>query len=228
METSNGRKTEVRVLLIAAMTLCGRISPAPLGSGEDRRFLEEMRMKTDASLIGAGTVRAENPTLCGSDGVPPVGRMRAIISTGHEVPMHERAIFSNGPPPHLFAPFEQVAALKREAGAKAVVHGLPWWREGELSLRACLQIIATYGVHTLLVEGGGKLFRSVFAQGLADELFVTLVPRLSADRHAAQLVPGGDPLGHPLLHLRLLSCQANSTGEVFLRYAVDGNADQAD
>jgi len=33
----------MKVILIAAITLCGRISPATMGSPEDRRLLERMR-----------------------------------------------------------------------------------------------------------------------------------------------------------------------------------------
>ena len=76
----------MRVIMIAATTLCGRINPAPLGSVRDRRFLEKMRDSTDASLMGSGTLRRENPEMRGTAGLSK-HRLRVFITQSGDIPV---------------------------------------------------------------------------------------------------------------------------------------------
>lgn len=212
----------VRVSLIAAMTLCGRISPAGMGSRLDRRFLEARRAATDASLIGAGTLRREDAQLRGPGGVLPPGRLRAVISLSGELPFAERTLFREGTRPLLFTSAAVAAGLGRRLGERAEVIALPTVGQ-ELSLHQLLAELAARGARSLLIEGGGRLNYAALRQGVVDELLVTVTPKLSGRMGAATLADGPVPLGvgAPFLDLTLLACEQAESGELFCRYQVN-------
>ncbi|HET98631.1 MAG TPA: RibD family protein [Desulfurivibrio alkaliphilus] len=209
----------MKTLLIAAMTLCGRISPAGLGSPEDRRFLEEMRAKSQAGVMGAGTLRAEDVEMRGPQGQWPIGRIRALVSASGRVPATGRKIFQTGPPPLIFTGERGAKHLKELSAIHAELVIIPE-KDGVLSLAAAWDFLAGRGVKQLLVEGGAGLNYQALRQGLVDELLVTITPKLSGDRSAATLVSGPQPLGTPFLDLELLNCRPTTGGELFCHYRV--------
>lgn len=208
----------MKVSLIAAMTLCGRISPGSMGSAEDRAWLEEMRAATDASLLGAGTIREGEAEMRGPQGVLPEGRIRAVISASGLLPWDERRLFRHGPAPLVFTGEEAAAGLQAKAGERAEIIALPRLTDGSLSLAAALAHLAGRGVRHLLLEGGARLNFQALAQGVVDELLVTITPKLSGDCRAASLADGDHPLAAPFLDLTLLSCRPTADGELFCRY----------
>ena len=114
----------MKVVLIAATTVCGRISPATMGSTKDRRFLESMRSDTDASLIGAGTLRQSDPEMRCIDGLIPENRIRAIVSDSGDIPIVGKKIFSNGPQPFVFTNLKKVNALEERLSGRAKIFGV--------------------------------------------------------------------------------------------------------
>ncbi|MEA1991363.1 MAG: hypothetical protein U9N58_04090, partial [Thermodesulfobacteriota bacterium] len=77
----------MKAFLICITTACGRITPGTIGSPRDRRHLEDMRMMTDASLLGAGTLREGDPEMRGTGGIIPKNRIRAIIPMSGKIPI---------------------------------------------------------------------------------------------------------------------------------------------
>lgn len=212
----------MKVSLIAAMTLCGRISPGSMGSAEDRAWLEEMRAATDASLLGAATLREGEAEMRGPQGVLPLQRIRAVITASGELPW-ERRLFCHHPRPLIFTGEETAAKLQKKAGERAEVIALPKVADGALSLASALEHLAGRGVRHLLLEGGGRLNFLALAQGVVDELLVTITPKLSGNRHVTTLADGDQPLGDPFLDLSLLSCRRAASGELFCHYRVRKN-----
>lgn len=209
----------MKVFLIGAITVCGRIGPAGMGSGADRRLLERMRAETGAGLMGAGTLRVENPEMRGPAGRLPAGRIRAIITNSGEIKPFGKKLFAAGPPPVVFTGAEQASALARQLGDRAEVLVLPP-APGGLSLAAAIEKFAELGAESVLIEGGGRLNYAAFKQEIVDELCLTVTPLLSGDRTAVSLADGPAALGDPFLRLDLLSCSPAETGELFLRYAI--------
>lgn len=203
--------------MVAAMTLCGTISPAPLGSHLDRRLLEELRERTDGSLIGAGTLRDCNPELRGLDGRFIEGRLRAIVSASGTVPVEGRDIFSRGPRPTIFTGSDVVQSVCRTVKGRAEVCGLKRTTSG-LCLTDLFAFLRQKGIESLLIEGGGQFNYSCLQQLLVDELYLTIVPLLSGDRSAARLVNGDTALGVAAGRVQLLDCRQQKTGELFLHY----------
>jgi riboflavin biosynthesis pyrimidine reductase len=207
--------------IIVASTICGRIGPGLTGSPVDRRLLENMREKTEASLLGAETLRLGDPEMLGLNGRFLPNRIRALISESGNIPVAGRKIFQQGVPPLVFTGAAAAAELRHRLGDLARVVVLPPASSGGLSLTAALAHLAELGAGSLLIEGGGRLNYACLRQGVVDEILLTLTPQISGDRGAASLCGGPGPLGEPFLPLTLVSCEAAETGEVFLKYRVN-------
>ena len=207
----------MKVILVSATTICGRISPAGHGSLLDRRRLEEVRDKTHASIMGANTLRVENPEMRGTNGTLPPDRIRSIISRSGSIPIDGKKLFNHGPRPVVFTSKENIFAVQGKLKSKAQVISLPAGPDG-LSLQAAIDFMAERGVESLLIEGGARLNYSALAQGLVDEILLTVMPFISGDKNAPSFSDGPKCLGDPFLEFELLSCQPVSTGELFLHY----------
>ena len=211
----------MRATIIVASTICGRIGPGLTGSPVDRRLLENMRESTDASLLGAETLRLGDPEMLGLEGRFLPNRIRALITESGDIPVAGRKIFAQGVPPLIFTGAAAAEGLRHKVGNLAEIVILPAAPSGGLSLTAALAHLAELGASSLLIEGGGRLNYACLRQGVVDEILLTLTPKLSGDRGAASLCGGPGPLGEPFLPLTLVSCEAAPTGEVFLKYRVN-------
>ncbi|GMV36837.1 MAG: hypothetical protein AMXMBFR61_13450 [Fimbriimonadales bacterium] len=195
-------------------TLDGRIvndkNAKGLGSATDKRLMERIRTQVDAVIIGARTLRAD-PRMG-----YPAGLTRAVLSNSGQLPADlsffeeapERAILylTGGDAPTLPAGSEVV----RVADALAAVRHLRQQR----------------GVRTLLVEGGSILNGHLIRAGYVDELFLTLAPKLRGGEGPTIVTTPPFP-SDALPRLRLLSV-FEEDGELFLRYAIVGDAQPVD
>ena len=209
----------MKVFLICITTACGRITPGKIGSPKDRRHLEDMRMMTDASLLGAGTLREGDPEMRGVGGIIPENRIRAIITMSGKIPIEGQRLFQMGPPPVVFTSRDQAPSLDEALGHKARVVSIPEGTHG-LSVGAAISDLGRMGARTVLIEGGAMLNYAALSEGVVDEIYLTIAPKLSGEEGAASLADGPRHLGEPFLSLKLLECHTAETGEVFLRYKV--------
>jgi riboflavin biosynthesis pyrimidine reductase len=209
----------VKVKLVSATTICGRIGPAGYGSLLDRRRLEEARDKTGASIMGANTFRTENPEMRGTNGTLPPDRIRAVISRSGSIPSTDKKLFNHGPKPVVFTAGNKMFALQGKLKDKARVVSLPEGTHG-LSIRAALDFFADRGVESVLIEGGAQLNYAALAEGVVDEILLTTIPFVSGEHGAPAFADGPKHLGTPFMELELLSCEPLSTGELFLHYRV--------
>lgn len=205
--------------MIAASTICGRISPAIMGSEHDRQRLENARINTDASLIGAGTFRKDNPEMRGPGGIILEKRFRAIVSMSGNIPLEDRKIFDEGPKPIIFTSANQAGNLRKNLGKYAEVVDVPLSSEGFL-ISAVIDELGQRGAESVLIEGGSKLNYSSFKEGVVDEILLTITPFLSGDSGAVSLAEGLGPIGRPFLALELIECETVISGEIFCRYKV--------
>jgi riboflavin biosynthesis pyrimidine reductase len=190
-----------------------------LGSDADTEMLVELRTIADAVLVGPATVRAEG---YGDLASLPERRERRRAAGLAERPLAVLITRSGAIPweAGLFAAPEQPvliytgAALEPppDLAAPVTVH-----RVHEATPAAALvHLRAEHGVRVVLCEGGPSLLRSLLADGLVDELFLTLTPVIVADDSQPRIVSGGPLAGGPLaLELRWV---LRHGGELFLRY----------
>ena len=191
-----------------------------MGSVKDRRFLESMRAKTDASLIGAGTLRQSDPEMRILDGVLPENRIRAIITDSGDIPVEGKKIYDHSPKPYIFTNTKSMNVLEDKLSGRARVIGIE--KKGEqLPIQKVIQEFKNLGVNTLLVEGGASLNYTCLSQGVIDAMYITLTPYISGDSSAVSLAAGASPLGSPFIGLDLIRCEkSTTTDEIFLHYKV--------
>jgi 5-amino-6-(5-phosphoribosylamino)uracil reductase len=177
-------------------------------TGEDRLILsgpqdlaevDELRAASDAILVGAGTIRADNPRLLVRSpglaarrqgrGLPPQPLRVTLTRTADLDPS---ARFFTGPgTPLVYCAAPAVAAARARLGGSAVIidAGDP------PSLRtAFLDLYSERSVATLLVEGGSQILRDVLAGDLADELRLAVAPFFVGDARAPRF---GLPARYP-------------------------------
>jgi len=172
------------VTLKLAATLDGRIAvgrAAPhewITGAAARRLVHGLRDISDAVLVGAGTVRADDPRLtCRLPG----GRSPVrIVLAGPRLALPRRAqvLAKGGPPTWVVAPVGtkrgMVAALCRR-GVEVLL--LPA-RRGRVRFPALLQALGARGLTSLLIEGGGTVAAEALRARAVDRLVLFLAPVL--------------------------------------------------
>ena len=184
------------VLLSVAMSVDGCIDDATdtrliLSNDADLDRVDEVRAGSDAILVGAGTIRRDNPALL----VRSSARRSARVARGRPASPARVAITASGdldPAARFFtagdgARLIYVPDAERDriqghlGGAEVIGAGDP------LSMRAVLADLADRGVRRLMVEGGGTVLAQFLAEGLADELDLVVAPVFVGDPAAPRL-----------------------------------------
>jgi diaminohydroxyphosphoribosylaminopyrimidine deaminase/5-amino-6-(5-phosphoribosylamino)uracil reductase len=154
------------VIAKAGVSLDGRLT-RPKGEGQwltsqrSRSDAQKLRGEVDAILVGAGTVRADNPSLTLRD--------PAALKRGVEQPL--RIVFTrSGKVPKLSTLFTD-----KHKGRTQVRE-----RKG---LRVVLADLAkNHGCVSVMIEGGGQLLGDAFRRGLVDEACFYIAPILCGTR----------------------------------------------
>ncbi len=195
------------VLLSAAMSADGYLDDASATrlvlSGEaDLDRVDELRAGSDAILVGAQTIRADNPGLLvrsqarrerrAGQGLPENPRRVTLTRSGHLDPA-ARFFAATGEPPLVYAPAAPAGELSARLGTAATV--VPC----EPRLAGVLADLAGRGVGRLMVEGGASVLAQFLAAGLADELTLAVAPVFVADPAAPRLLAGARPEGRMTL-----------------------------
>lgn len=174
------------LILNFATTLDGRVAidgrSGSIGSATDTEMLQRLRTRVDAVMIGAGTMRAERYGRIVSDQHLRGYRERTglahdplavIISNRLELPW-DAGLFTNGggrvviftasdqEPPETATP---VRVIRHPDGVD-LPQALAWLRTER-------------GIRSVLCEGGPTLHGRLREAGLADELFLTIAPKIS-------------------------------------------------
>jgi len=173
---NSGRPT---VTLKLATTLDGRIATA---SGESRwitgpdarRVVHAMRMTHDAVMVGAGTARADDPTLTVRDLGVAHQPVRIVASRRLNVPCPNRLSesISEGPVWLLHGAGDASDnAMKAwdNAGAKLIEAPVAG---GQLDMAGTLRALGDAGLTRVFCEGGGALAASLLSAGLVDDLVI--------------------------------------------------------
>ncbi|MEA2068853.1 MAG: bifunctional diaminohydroxyphosphoribosylaminopyrimidine deaminase/5-amino-6-(5-phosphoribosylamino)uracil reductase RibD, partial [Verrucomicrobiota bacterium] len=156
------------VTLKLASTLDGRIADSEGSSkwitGSDaRERVQEMRRRADAIMVGAGTVRADDPSLLPR---PSKGRKPWRVVIGGNIPADSKVLTDEAA--------ERTLVLIVEGHRPRCPRPTGWTtRTSALqveSLSAGLKILAErYDVMHVLCEGGGRLAAGLVEEGLVDE-----------------------------------------------------------
>jgi 5-amino-6-(5-phosphoribosylamino)uracil reductase len=203
-----------------------------LSNDADLDRVDEARAGVDAIMVGAATVRLDDPRLLVRDegrrrtreqrGLPAQPVKVTVTRCGRLDP--GAAFFTAGEAPKLvYCPSPTAADLRaRLDGLATVVDG------GEpVCMRALSEDLHVRGVRRLMVEGGGSLHTQFLTDGLADELQLVVAPLFVGDARARRFVGEGRFPWHAAQRARLVDVRR--IGDVaLLRYALSDRYDGAD
>jgi 5-amino-6-(5-phosphoribosylamino)uracil reductase len=189
------------VLLSVASSVDGYIDDATserllLSNDADFDRVDEVRASADAILVGAGTIRRDNPRLVVRSAARRAGRAaRGLPGSPVKVTLTASgdldpaaSFFTGGPADKIVYVASPAAGKARErlAGVATVVDaGDP------ADLPGVLADLAARGVRRLMVEGGSTIYRQFLAAGLADELHLVIAPLFVGDLAAPRLAADG-------------------------------------
>jgi riboflavin-specific deaminase-like protein len=187
-----------------------------IGSETDRRVMRILRSGADAVMIGAGTLRAEKLSLGLDD--PSMPQPLAVIATkSGNVPLESNLILGERQDVFVITSHDAPEGLEDRLCDSARVLRVSATPSGAIEVGEALEVLKTeHAVDLLLVEGGPSLNYALISSNLADELFLTLAPKMAGGTP-------GDPftiVDGPALAARdinLLSAHLAGS-ELFLRY----------
>lgn len=189
------------VLLSVASSIDGYIDDATdtrllLSNDEDFDRVDAVRASVDAILVGANTIRQDNPRLLVrsqtrhaervAQGLPP-NPIKVTITAGGEIDPTGK-FFTTGDTPKIV--YASTAATAKVSAtlvgvAEVVDAGDP------IDLTKVLSDLHARGVGRLMVEGGTSMHTQFLTHGLADEIHLVVAPFFVGDPNAPRFVNPG-------------------------------------
>jgi riboflavin-specific deaminase-like protein len=171
----------------------------------DRRAMDHLRATADAVMIGASTLRQDDPPLHVRDPAAIAVRKqtgatcqpRSIVVTGSGQISAQARIFrprktvADALSPAL-RPLIVTVESRRDAVQAALGEAAEVWGHGALQVEFPPLLLQLYkqGIRKLLVEGGGALMWSLVQHKLLDAVHVTIAPCLLGGQNAPTPVGG--------------------------------------
>jgi riboflavin biosynthesis pyrimidine reductase len=199
-ETRPAQRALVRLNMIASADGGSEIAglSGALGNPDDKAVFAALRARADAVLVGMSTVVAEHYH-------PPTrGDLQMfVVATTADISGDA----------DLFASERVTLVLPDDAGPAP--EGVRTLRSGSGRRVDLAQVVESLAGKVVMMEGGPTLAGVMMAQGLVDEFFLTVAPRVIAGA-SSRIVhgPGADPDPWDFVHGFV-----DQPGYLFLRYA---------
>lgn len=184
------------VILKLAQSLDGKIATATgdskwITSKCSRRQVHKIRHSVDAILVGANTVRTDNPSLTVRTVKDPRQPARVILDTNATIPLSKN-VFKNARHQTVIVGLRRdLAQSQRERYAKKGVHLIPVpVVKGKLDLGAVLQKLLSFDVGVVLVEGGSELAAALLKERLVDKVLFFVAPLIIGGKESLPSVSG--------------------------------------
>lgn len=171
------------VALKLAMSLDARLAAGPgvrtrLTGTEAEREVHRLRTGFDAVMVGAGTMRADDPRLTVRMVAPGAAETRRLLLLPSAELSQDAAILEDAAttPIHVFSRDDaQEAAIERLEARGAHVHPVPGAPHG-LDLEAVLGVVWGLGIRSVLCEGGARLAASLLRERRVHRLYLFVAP----------------------------------------------------
>lgn len=194
-----GPQHRPHICLSAALSVDGCINDTSgrrliLSNAEDLDAVDALRASCDALLVGAGTLRADDPRLVLRSEERRKERVaRGLSPDPIKVTLTRNgnldagaSFFSVGSAEKIvYCPRQREAALRTSLGEVATVIAAG---DGTVSLEHVVANLFARGVRRLLIEGGTSINTQFLSAGLVDELRLAVAPFFVGEEGAPRLV----------------------------------------
>jgi diaminohydroxyphosphoribosylaminopyrimidine deaminase/5-amino-6-(5-phosphoribosylamino)uracil reductase len=187
------------VALKMAMSLDGRITSRPgvqewITSEEERAYVRELRVAYDAVMVGAGTVRVDDPKLTVR---PPSHRLRPytrIIACETDTVPADRRVFAGVTDYARTIVLAPAGAHERFSNLADAADVVFVGGEGsmQLDLAAAMRALRARGIQSVLCEGGPTLGARLLAARVVKRLYWAIAPVLLTTPDAVPVLAGAD------------------------------------
>lgn len=180
------------VTTVSELTIDGKLSLGAGRSSKDLfafygpelgRWFHEQRAAHDAIMVGAGTVRSDDPEL-------------TVRNAPGRNPLRVIALGLTPLPPESRILHDGVQTLLAKPADYPQSHDAPHLETttcgaAAVDLKALTTELANRGIRSLMVEGGSRLLHSFFRENLVDRIVIKHIPVLSGDPSAPSYLDGG-------------------------------------
>jgi riboflavin-specific deaminase-like protein len=202
----------MRVILNYAASLDGKINPdvrrGPFVMSRhpiDHERMRDLRARTDATIIGAGNLRADDPHMAPAP-------LAVVVTRRGDGIKSDAKLF--GVPTIIAHAASMPEARRVELGKYAELALLG---DTDVEIPRLIALLEARGCKAVVCEGGGIVNAAFFAARAVDELYMTLVPRVLGGLSAPTGVAGRGFAEGLVPDARLVSCEQIGD-ELFLRY----------
>jgi diaminohydroxyphosphoribosylaminopyrimidine deaminase / 5-amino-6-(5-phosphoribosylamino)uracil reductase len=172
------------ITLKIAQSLDGKISEAKniqtwLTGKESIKFVHKLRSEYDAVLVGANTIKVDNPLLTVRE-VRGRNPIRIIIDGKLSIPLSSRILNNNEPEKTWIftSNNSNQRKLKQIENIGVKVFSVKNSANKKINIKSVLKVLAKNKINSVLVEGGQEIFYQFFNQRLFDELIVLQSPKI--------------------------------------------------
>jgi 5-amino-6-(5-phosphoribosylamino)uracil reductase len=189
------------IVLSCAMSIDGYLdTEAPrrlaMSNAEDFDRVDQLRAESDAIMVGASTVRRDDPRLlvrsadrqlkriAGGRSASPV---KVTVTATGDLPAASSFFTAGDIDKLVYCPRGEAPRIASLLGDHATVVAL----SDLVTMHDVAEDLAQRGVKRLMVEGGGRLHTQFLREGIADELQLVIAPFFVGESRAPRFVEAG-------------------------------------
>jgi 5-amino-6-(5-phosphoribosylamino)uracil reductase/2,5-diamino-6-(ribosylamino)-4(3H)-pyrimidinone 5'-phosphate reductase len=175
----------IDITTLSELTIDGKLSLGPGASSKDlfdfygdelRVWFHQQRALHSAIMVGAGTVRSDDPELTVRyfEGPNP---LRVVPSSMGDIPLASKLLNDGGATLVAVsrrAPADVVAALSAKPNVEVVRCGA-----SRVDLAELMRVLYALGISSMIAEGGSRLLHSLFEADLVSRIIIKHIPVIS-------------------------------------------------